>query len=177
MQPKIYIAATAGATGTTYALLYIEVQADVFGWFLECTAGRFSAAFFMLENFYAHRPAVLYRSMSDDVYGQWIRDHPPAMVPMRCPVPESVLHELECLKSTLVQDWLFFAGEPGMANELATHERHDMTGRAVSIKARKLSRLAYKNDGWQYWNAGFDRNMLDYLLKFSRTDHAPAVRT
>lgn len=170
MQPKIYVAATAGVNGTTSALLHIEAQSDVYGWFLESADRRFSAAFFMLEDFYAQRAAVLYSSMSNDAYGLWIRDQPPAAVPVRCPVPEHVVHDLERLKSKLVQDWLCFAGEPMDAAGTALYDRHGMRARAVNIKPRRLTRLASGRNGWHHWSAGFDPNVLDYLLKFRRTE-------
>lgn len=170
MQPKIYIAATSGAGGITSALLHIESESDVYGWYLEATDHQFSAGFFMLEDFYAHRAAVLYRSVADDVYGDWVRDHPPADNPTRCPVPESVMHELERLQSKLVHDWLFFRGEPGSATEFAGYGQHAVVRRAVNIRSRKLNRLAHGSGGWHHWTPGFDQNVLDYLQKYKRSE-------
>lgn len=173
MQSKIYIAATPGPAGTTSALLHIEKQTDVYGWFLESVDLHFSAAFFMLEDFYAHRPAVLYSSVRDDVNGEWRRDQPPALHPIRCPVPENVIHDLEQQKSKLAQDWLVFHDEHHLPNntDMKVYERHGMAGRAVNIKARKLNRLCCSLLGWQHWSAGFDQNVMDYLLKFRRDEH------
>ncbi|MBC7415447.1 MAG: hypothetical protein H7327_10990 [Herminiimonas sp.] len=170
MQPKIYIAATGGAAGVTSALLHLESESDVYGWFLEATHHQFYAAFFMLEDFYAHRPAVLYRSCANDAYGDWVREHPPASNPMRCPVPEGMVHELERLKSKLVHDWLFFDSGADSATELAAYGPHGPARRAVNIRSRKLSRLAHSTGGWHHWTPGFDQNVLDYLQKYRRPD-------
>lgn len=176
MQPKIYIAVTSGINGATSALLHLESERDVYGWFLESTDRRIAAGFFMLEDFYAHRPAVLYRSVVDDVYGDWIRDHPPGDLPMRCPVPESVVHELERLQSKLVHDWLFFESDPDSASERAACDGHGMVRRAVNIRARKLSRLVRSNGGWHHWTPGFDQNVLDYLQKYARAERCVVSR-
>ena len=176
MQPKIYIAATTGSSGTTTAVLYLELESDVFGWFLEANEHQVAAGFFMLEDFYAQRPAVLYRSLADDVYGHWIRDHPPGDDRVRCPLPESVLHELERLQSKLVNDWLFFENEPGSAMEFAAYGQHAVVRRAVNIRSRKLSRLVRGNSGWHHWTPGFDQNVLDHLQKYARLERWVLLR-
>ncbi|MBC7514171.1 MAG: hypothetical protein H7234_07020 [Herminiimonas sp.] len=170
MQSKIALAATSGNSGSTWALLYVEVRADVCGWFLDATARHYRVAFFMLENFYATAPAVLYRSVTDDVYGSWVRDEPPATHIIRCPLPENVVHEIEPLKSKLMQDWLTFDDGPTLLPNAARLPKQD-AGRpecAVSIKPSKLSRLKRGTAGLHYATPGFDANVVDYLQKFRR---------
>ena len=176
MQPKIYIAATTGSTGSTSAMLHLELDSNVYGWFLEASDRQVSAGFFMLENFYAHCPPVLYRSVADDVYGDWIRDHPPGNDLMRCPVPDCVVHELERLQSKLAHDWLYFDGEPCSAVESAAYHQHGMDRRAANIRSRKLNRLVRDNGGRHHWTTGFDQNVLDYLQKYARIERCVLVR-
>lgn len=170
MQPKIYLAATQGATGSTVAVLQIESHADVYGWFLESCEWQFTAAFFMLESFYAKRTTVLYRSARDDAYGHWLQDHPPTTHPIRCPLPEGVIHELERSRAKLIHEWLSFddpdapaagplsIGSPGVPIGL----------RAVNIKPHKWRRMLPGRQGWQHQTAGFDQNVVDYLQKHGR---------
>lgn len=170
MQAKIALAATSGSSGSTSALLYVEERADVCGWFLDATARHYKVAFFMLENFYTLTPAVLYCSMTDDVYGSWVRDEPPATHFIRCPLPENIVHEIEPLKSKLVQDWLTFNhGIIAPPNSLQP-PRSDATPpeRMVNIKPGKLSRLKRGTAGLHYATPGFDANVADYLQKFRR---------
>lgn len=170
MQPKIAIAATPGGLDAISALLYVEVHADVCGWLLESTAGCCSVAFFMLENFYAPAPAVLYRSVSDDVYGNWIRAEPPAAHIIRCPMPENIVHEIEPLKSKLVQDWLTFYDSADDRPVSALEQQLDTVPctRAVRIKPGKINRLTRDTAGLHYATPGCDANVLDYLQKFRR---------
>lgn len=176
MQPKIYIAATTGSSGVTSALLHLEAQDVVYGWFLESTDRQVSAGFFMLEDFYGQRPAVLYRSVADDVYGDWTRDQPPGDHVLRCPVPDSLVHELERLQAKLVDDWLFFEGEPGSAIEFAAYGQHRVVRRAVNIRSRKLNRLVRSGGGWHHWTPGFDQNVLDYVQKYARIERCVLLR-
>ena len=53
MQPKIHIRYSPGPGGFVSALFYFELGADIYGWYCDAQEHRFSAAFFMLENFYA----------------------------------------------------------------------------------------------------------------------------
>ncbi len=170
MQPKIAIAASSGNPGAVSALLYVEVHADVCGWSMDAAAGCCKVAFFMLENFYAPLPAVLYRSVNDDVYGNWIRDEPPALHAIRCPLPENVVHEIEPLKSKLVQDWLMFHEDCADGTVVSQKRRPDAGHRCriVGIKPEKVKRLTRDAAGLHYATPGFDANVLDYLQKFRR---------
>ena len=170
MQPKIALAATSGSAGSTSALLYVELRADVCGWFLNANARHYRVAFFMLENFYAHAPAVLYRSVTDDVYGAWVRDEPPASHVIRCPLPEAVVHQIEPVKSKLMHDWLSFHDGVADASCLGETAGANPPGRehAVSIKAARLNRLTRGPAGLQYATPGFDANVLEYLQTFRR---------
>lgn len=154
----------------TSALLYVEVRADVCGWFLDATVRHYRVAFFMLENFYAAAPAVLYRSVTDDVYGSWVRDEPPPSHVIRCPLPENIVHQIEPLKSKLMQDWMTFHDGVADTPHATGPSRPDATPpeHAVSIKPGKLSRLKHDAGGLHYATPGFDDNVRDYLQKFRR---------
>ena len=71
--------------GAGFGAVYVEADADIFGWYGTSSQRRFCAAFFMAENFYAKRAHILHRSLYGDVYGPWIADYPPTRGRSRCP--------------------------------------------------------------------------------------------
>jgi hypothetical protein len=165
MQPKIHIHYSPVPPGFVSALFYIEFDDDVYGWYALAEGHYFSAAFFMLENFYAERSAVLYRSVADDVYGPWVIDSTQADNEIRCPLPEPVRHELERIQSNFVEDWLFFENDPAAALELAAYDSQRLSIHAVNIKSRKLNRLEKSRTSWEHGASGIDLNVIDFLQK------------
>jgi hypothetical protein len=177
MQPRIHIRYAPGPGGFVSALFYVELDADVFGWYAEARGRRFSGAFFMLENFYAPHVPVLYRSLEDDVYGPWIVESPQAGNEIRCPLPEPVRHELERIQSKFVQDWLFFENDPAAQAELATYQERRLAPQAVNVRSRKLHRLEKKNKTmWEHSTAGTDINVMEFLRKHWRGNEKTALR-
>jgi hypothetical protein len=177
MQPKIHIRYSPGPGGFVSALFYIELDTDIYGWYCDAQEHRFSAAFFMLENFYAAHAPVLYRSLEDDVYGLWIVDAPAARNPVRCPLPEPVRHELERIQSKFVQDWLFFENDPAAAAELATYQERRLAPLAINVRSRKLHRLEKKGEIlWEHQTPGSDGNVMDFLGKHWRGGDRAAIR-
>lgn len=168
MQPKVYISFSPGKPGSVFALFYFEAGKDLHGWHIEARNQYFSAAFFMVENFYANRSPCLYRSIEDDVYGPWITDYPPARDDIRCPVPESVGHELERLQSRFVEEWLFFKEDDHIEAELAYYQEHGLPIHEVNIKSRRLHRFQKQGANWIHASAGTDLNIVQLLKKYWR---------
>jgi hypothetical protein len=176
MQPKIQLRYSPDKTGFVSALFYIELGVDVYGWYAESLGRRFSSAFFMLENFYANRPAVLYQSMEDDVYGMWISDSPMTDHEIRCPLPEPVPHELERIQSQFVQEWLFFENDPAAATELAVYRNRDLPLQAVNIKPRKLQRLGKTGGNWEHNTSGSNADIFELMHKRWNVNQRIAIR-
>ena len=168
MQPKIHIHYSPGHPGSISALFYIEFDADLYGWCTQAKGSRFSAEFFMLENFYANHATVLYRSLEDDVYGPWVSVLPLVTDEIRCPLPEPVRHELERIQSRFVEEWLFFKNDPTSSLELAAYQSQQLSVQAVNIKSRKLNRLERNMDGWEHSTPGIDFNVIDFFQKHWR---------
>lgn len=169
MQPKTHIRFIPNEPSSVSALFYVEDGVDVYGWYTNADSpageGRFSAAFFMLENFYVNRSSALYRSLEDDVYGPWTNDFPPIDTEIRCPLPEPVRHELERIQSNFVDEWLFFENDPAASNELRSYESHQLSIHAVNIKSRKLNRLEKDGAGLEHKTPGIDSNVMDFVQK------------
>ncbi|MGH8807621.1 MAG: hypothetical protein ACREX0_07065 [Noviherbaspirillum sp.] len=176
MQPKAYISYSPGKPGSVFALFYFESGVDLYGWHIEARNLYFSAAFFMVENFYANGAPRLYRSVEDDVYGPWTIDYPPTRDEIRCPVPESVGHELERTQSRFVEEWMFFKNDVHIETELVAYREHAWPVHEVNIKARRLPRLHKESGVWMHSTAGIDLNVVQLLRKYWRLSEKAPIR-
>jgi hypothetical protein len=168
MQPKHYISYAPDKLGHVFALLEFESNTDIYGWHIDAKNRYFSAAFFMIENFYADRATRLYRSIPDDVYGPWTMDYPPSKGEIRCPVPESVGHELERLQSRFVEEWLLFPDDPHIEAERSAYSALGLRLEAVNIRSKRLSRMEKDGRTWTHMTPGIDLNVVDLLRKYWR---------
>lgn len=168
MQQKSYISYSPDKQGSIFALFYFESSADLYGWHLEAREAFFSAGFFLVENFYAETATHLYRSAEDDVYGDWAIDFPPCRDLIRCPLPDSVAHELERLQSIFVEEWFFFADLPHIEAELAAYRVRRLPVQSVNIKSKRLNRLQREGRLWVYSGSGLDLNFVTLLRRYWR---------
>ncbi|OGS98261.1 MAG: hypothetical protein A3K04_10000 [Gallionellales bacterium RBG_16_56_9] len=168
MQPKIHISFSPENAGLVSALFYVESQADIFGWYATSSSRGFCAAFFMAENFYANGATVLHHSLYGDVYGPWIVDFPPTRSQGRCPLPETVQHELERIQFEFISEWLFFKSDSRIDDELVAYQEQDLPINTLNIKCKRLKRLIPQDGGWIYSTAGTDINVLEFLQKHLR---------
>lgn len=175
MQPKLYISFSPGKLGSIFALLYFESGVDIYGWHIEARSLYFSAAFFMIENFYANRAPRLYRSVQDDVYAPWSIDYPPTKDEIRSPIPESAGHELERMQSRFVEEWLFFGSDVQIDVEREAYKALGLPVQEVNIKSRRLSRLDKVGSIWTHFSPGIDLNVVQLLRKYWRlSEKVPA---
>lgn len=175
MQPKVYISYLPAGPGSVFALFYFEAGADIYGWHIEARNLYFSAAFFMVENFYAEHAPRLYRSVQDDVYGPWTIDYPPTKDEIRCPVPESASHELERMQSLFVEEWLFFKNDIRIDPQIAAYQAEGLPVHEVNIKSRRLHRLQKDGASWTHATPGIDPNVVQLLRKYWRlSEKVPA---
>jgi hypothetical protein len=176
MQPKVYISYSHGDSGALTAMFYVESHIDLYGWYMSTREHQLSTAFFMVENFYATCAPVLYRSIEDDVYEPWITDYPPTQNAIRCPIPDSITHELERIQSNFVHEWLFFKNDPDIASELAAYSTRGLPIRAANIKFKKLNRLDKDDAIWIHKTPGTDFNVADFLEKYWRINEKLLAR-
>lgn len=168
MQPKVYISYSPGNSGAVFALLYCGGGADIYGWHVEARNTYFSAAFFMVEDFYSSGALRLYRSVEDDVYSLWTIDCPPTREKIRSPLPDAMAHELERVQSAFVDEWLFFRHDDRIDAELAAYPARGLPIQEVNIKSRRLDRLHKTNSGWVYLSQGLDPGVTQLLRKYWR---------
>jgi hypothetical protein len=170
MQPKIYVSNSDETPNVLTALFYLDAQRDVHGWHLVARGRQVSAAYFMVEHFYADCLPVLYRSVADDVYEPWTTDYPPKRALIRCPLPDHVAHELERWQSLFIREWIFFDTDPDADGELAAYRDHGKPMQAANIRCRKLNRIGWKTGHWIHATPGTDFNVVYFLEKHWRTD-------
>lgn len=163
MQAKTYIEIAQDSPYSLCALSYIESDHDVYGWHLEAVRHRFTAEYFMLEDYFANTKTLLYRSIEDDVYGAWIRDFPPSENPIHCPLPEIARHTLEQMQFELIQEWLFFQDDPASAAEVAAYRSQNLPLHIVNVKAKRLSRCNKHKNLLIYASPGFNFYIVDFL--------------
>jgi hypothetical protein len=175
MQSKLYISYSPGKAGAVFALFYFESGKDIYGWHIETRERYFSAAFFMIESFYANREPRLYRSVEDDVYGAWTIDHPPTRDQIRCPLSDALLHELERLQSQFVEEWLFFENDANIESERAAYQAHGLPVHVANIKWRRLHRLHKSDVDWTHATPGTDMNVVRFLRKYWRLNEKAPV--
>lgn len=168
MQPKIHISFFPKNAGSVSALLYVESEGDIYGWYGTSTSRRFAAAFFMAENFYAKHTTILHRSLHGDVYGPWIADYPPARSKNRCPVPETLRHELERMQFEFMDEWLFFKTDPAIDGEVAAYQEKGLPLNTLNVKFKRLKRLIERNSNLTYATSGADLNVMEFLQKYLR---------
>ncbi|HYD79474.1 MAG TPA: hypothetical protein VEC06_06680 [Paucimonas sp.] len=170
MQPKTYVSYSDEAPPSVTALFYLDAARDLYGWYLAGRERQVSAAYFMIEHFYADRLPILYRSIADDVYEPWTTDYPPKRNLIRCPLPDAVAHELEHLQSLFIQEWLFFDSDPAIEAELAAYRARGLCVQAANIRSRKLNRLGREHGHWIHTTPGADFNVVYFLEKHWRFD-------
>ncbi|RZI39919.1 hypothetical protein EGT07_26425 [Herbaspirillum sp. HC18] len=168
MQPKVFISYSPGKPGSVFALFYCESGHDVFGWHIESRDPYFSAAFFLIEDFYADLAPHLYRSIEDDVYGPWTIDYPPGKYAIRSPVADTLAHELERLQSNFVEEWLFFGSDAHIEPEVAAYRLQGLPMNEVNIKWHRLQRMHKDHGRWMHTTQGIDPNIVQLLRKYWR---------
>lgn len=147
------------------ALFYVEDRADVIGWYAQSRRSRYSAAFFMIENFYANRAPSLFRSVEDDVYGPWRRLVPQPEQEVRCPLSEPLRHELERLQSLFIDEWLFFPSDPRHDKEVEAYRSRQLPLHAFNVRERRLGRFNQHAPVWVHQTPGNNPEVLDLLQK------------
>lgn len=169
------------------ALLYLERGQDVCGWYAQARRSRYSAAFFMVENFYAERVGLVARSMEDDVHGPWQREFPLPLQQIRSPLPEVLGHELERLQCAFMDEWLFFPEDPQDIAEVSRYHSADLPLYAFNVRCRRLSRLSASGYGfnnassgnhreWTHSSTGADPNLFEFLQKCWRLNDMALYR-
>lgn len=147
------------------AVVCIEVEKDIYGWWIGFKEGRFPSAFFQLENFFSARDTVFLATDGSDVYGGWKFDYSSSRPEIAPPVPidEPMCHELERLQHVFAAEWLFFEGDEGVAEDAEYYRQNDLPVQEVNIKSRRLSKMDKGDVVWKYQSKDMDMDVIDYM--------------
>jgi hypothetical protein len=164
IEANAHLAYAPRGAGLLYAVLWFAEGPSVYGWYIGSRDGVPEASYFVLPDYYAAKPDVLYRSVEDDLSGPWVEvaGRGESKLP-RPPVPEALCHELARLQDEFIHHWLFFDDDvDGEAQARALNAR-ELPVRHVNIKASRLGKLHTAPAVWHYDAAGADRNVLVHL--------------
>ncbi len=172
MQAKFHLSYASDLHRLLETLLYVEAGKDLYGWYGLLRNQGLDASYYMIENFYTDEATIVYRSLADDLYGQWQMESEHGSELVRNPLTEEMRHELEHLQCRFIQDWLFFHGDPLAENECLDYSKHRLPLYAANIHLKKLARMVSSDRIWEHHSAGFDQNVLEFLHKH-RTHRLP----
>jgi hypothetical protein len=178
-QAHTHFAYAPRGVGVLYAVMWFADGDNVYGWFIGAKNGGHLASYFMLQDYYAVRDTAFYRSMQDDVIGDWaaVRDGRERMLPHSPPVPEPVRHELSRLQDRFVHHWLFFDDDAASREEAEALRARELAVRHVNIRSARLDKFRTAPAVWHYDSPEADRNVLVWLSKRWPLDYeAPTTR-
>lgn len=175
VEPHVHFAYALRGAGLLCALFWFVKEDHVYGWFTGARAHEHPASFFMLEHYYSTRQTVCYRSIEDDVYGNWLIASTEGEAPIDRPVPVSMelCHELERMQDAFVREWLFFEGEPGYEEQAAELRQRKLPVLALNIRPCKLGKLVMDGPVWTYGSPSADAHIVRFLSKRWPLDYAP----
>ena len=166
-QAHTHLAYAPRGVGLLYAVLWFAEDEHVYGWFIGARDGGHLASYFMLQDYFSLRETRLFRSVEDDVYGEWVDVRPAgdAPLPHPPPVPEAICHELSHLQYQFIRHWLFFDDDPEASEEADALTARQLPVRHVNIRASRLDKLRTAPAVWRYDAPDADMNVLIYLSK------------
>ena len=175
IEPHVHIAYAPRGAGVLCAVSRFTAEDDVYGWFTGAKAYEHSAGYFMLEYYYSTRETVCYRSVEDDLYGDWLAATTVGESKIDRPVPVSadLCHELGRLQDAFVGEWLFFDGAPESEGQAAALRARDLRVLPVNIRPSKLDKLAAHGPVWTYSSPGADAHVVRFLANRWPLDYAP----
>lgn len=165
IESHAHLAYAPRGAGLLYAMLWFCEGSSIYGWYIGSRDGVPEASYFVLPDYYAVTPTVLYRSVEDDLRGPWVKvteegdyklPHPP-------PVSEALCHELVRLQDEFVRHWLFFDDDPDSETQVHALNARELPVRHVNIKASRLGKLRMGAAVWRYDAPGADQSVLAHL--------------
>jgi len=165
--PAVHVAYAPRGAGVMCALFYIVVGKDVYGWWGGAQGAEFVPAFFLLEDFFSTRDTVFFATRGSDIYGGWRYRYsdPHPDLDESVPVDEETCHRLNQLQYAFESEWLFFADDSHIEEELAAYGQGELAVQAANIKSARLHKLDQGDAVWTYTSPEFDMDVLDYLME------------
>ena len=162
-----HLAYAPRAAGLLYGVLWFRVGPSIYGWYIGLRDGVSEASYFTLLDYYAVTPAVLYRSIEDELHGPSVQvtDRGESELPHPPPVPQVLCHDLARLQDEFIRHWLFFNDDPDSKTQARALRERQLSVRHVNIKPSRLGKLQTAPAVWRYDAPGADLNVLVYLSR------------
>jgi hypothetical protein len=164
---QVHLAYAPRGAGLVCALVYLNRDPDVCGWWVGARGAETTSAYFRLEAFYTAGRTLLYATEDSDLYGGWRYDltsgRPQPIDPL--PVDSDLAHELEQLQDAFAADWLSFAGGAHAAREERAYHEAELAHGAVNLRFARLNKLDKQAPVWVYYSRGFEAAVLEFLGK------------
>jgi hypothetical protein len=164
--PQSYLAYTPRGAGLMCAVVCVEAEKDVYGWWIGFMEGRFPSAFFRLENFFSSRDTRFFATQGSDIYGGWKFDYSSSRPEITPPIPvaEQMCHELDRMQDVFAAEWLFFEGDQGIEDEMEYYGRNDLPLQEVNIRSKRLNKMDKGDVVWRYLSKDLDLGIIDYMM-------------
>jgi len=173
-EPQVYLACAPKGLGLICGLMLIAGDSDVYGWYTGAANGKFPMSFFMLEDFYSLHGTVFYRSLQNDVYGDWalVQSEAEVKIDKPIPLPEDMCHELERIQDMFVREWLFCANDPESTPHIHWYREHGLLMQQVNLRQDTLNKLDQSDTVWTYKKPLLDMNIISFLEQHWALDYS-----
>lgn len=163
--PQVHLAYQPRGVGLACALVYLNKDPDVCGWWVGTRAAETLTAYFCLERFYTTGSTALYVTADSDLYGGWRFDltsgRPREIRPIA--VDPALAHELERMQDAFASEWLSFPDSPHAEQEQRAYHEAELAHGSVNIRYDRLNKLDKKGPVWVYYSRGFESAVLEFL--------------
>ena len=172
-QAHAHLGFTPRGVGLLYAMLWLEHEKDILGWFIGDRDGEPVAAYFVLQGYYEAGSPHFLHTLQDNVYGPWVEATSSGDAPRPQPVAisEPICHELQQLQQQFCRHWLFFGDDPGVSAEAAALAARELAVRRVNIRPNRLDKLHHGAAVWRYDAPSADLHVLERLSRFWPLDY------
>lgn len=175
-QAHAHLGFSPRGVGLLYAMLWLEHEGHVLGWFIGDKDGEPVAAYFMLQGYYEAGTAPFLRTLQDDVFGPWVEATSSGDAPRPQPaaISEPMGHDLQRLQQEFSNHWLFFGDDPARRAEAAALVARELAVRRVNVRPERLDKFRHGAAVWRYDAPGADVHVLERLSRLWPLDYRVA---
>ncbi|HXD05754.1 MAG TPA: hypothetical protein VN680_06880 [Burkholderiaceae bacterium] len=172
-QAHAHLGFSPRGVGLLYAMLWLEHEKDILGWFIGDRDGEPVAAYFVLQDYYEAGSPRFLRTLQDNVFGAWVEATPSGDAPRPQPsaISERIGHELQQLQQQFCRHWLFFGDDAGVSAEAAALAARELAVRRVNIRSSRLDKFHHGAAVWRYDAPGTDLHVLERLSRLWPLDY------
>jgi hypothetical protein len=165
--PHVHLAYAPRGVGLAHAVVYVEKDPDICGWWIGAIGADLVSAYFRLESFYARTGTALYTTDGSDLYGGWRFNLTSAQAqPIdHMAVEPDLAHELEQVQDAFAAEWLVFETDRDADREAQAYRDAELAHGRVNIRFAKLNKLDKKDPLWRYFSRNFESAVAGYLAR------------